>query len=276
VEGCRGCGGIWFEHVELTVLARANAARLGELEERFQPSPADRKRQTRMSCPTCSVDLFEFEFKHAPGIRLDGCPNCKGIWVDDGELQAIQERLLRPAATAAPAPPSPPPASPGATRQRARQALGIISRVDCPDCREANPAASLLCWACGSNLEGRGNLLCPHCDQPLAGRTDLGVRYDACSHCGGLWLDKGELAQLLQHPAEKVEQLEKQLAAAAGDAPVVPEGDAALLCPACAVPIRTRQYAIDTGIYMDRCDQCRGIWVDSGELTRIVKVLTPE
>jgi Zn-finger nucleic acid-binding protein len=27
---------------------------------------------------------------------------------------------------------------------------------------------------------------------------------------------------------------------------------------------------------MDRCDQCRGIWVDSGELTRIAKVLTPE
>src|SRR5687768_1689178 len=95
VDGCRGCGGIWFEHVELTVLARASADRLGELEDRFQPSPADRKRQARMSCPTCAVELFEFEFKHSPGIRLDACPKCKGIWVDDGELEAIRKRLLR-------------------------------------------------------------------------------------------------------------------------------------------------------------------------------------
>jgi Zn-finger nucleic acid-binding protein len=277
VDGCRGCGGTWFEHVELTVLARANPDRLGELEDRFQPSPADRRRQQQMSCPTCAVGLFEFEFKHAPGIRLDGCPRCKGIWVDDGELQAIQARLQREAPSGAPRPaPAPAASSPGAVRQRARQALSILSRVACADCRQPNPEASMFCWACGSSLKGGKQLLCPHCDQRLTRESGLGVSYDACSHCGGLWLDQGELPRLLKHSPEEIERLEQQLSAKTGDAVVVPETETALVCPACSVPIQTRQYAIDTGIYIDRCDQCRGIWVDSGELTRIARVLQPQ
>ena len=46
-----------------------------------------------MVCPVCSSELQEFEFKHAPGIKLNGCPQCKGIWADEGELDDLYRRM---------------------------------------------------------------------------------------------------------------------------------------------------------------------------------------
>ena len=55
-----------------------------------------------MKCPTCkTVDLVMSE-RH--GIEIDYCPQCRGIWLDRGELDKIIER-----ATAAPAAYTPPP-----------------------------------------------------------------------------------------------------------------------------------------------------------------------
>lgn len=38
------------------------------------------------------------------GVEIDYCPQCRGVWLDRGELDKILDR----AATAAPAPPAPP------------------------------------------------------------------------------------------------------------------------------------------------------------------------
>jgi Zn-finger nucleic acid-binding protein len=142
VDGCDGCGGVWFDRSELTAVAQAQAAQLTELEDRFQHSPFALDTNAKMYCPHCKVELFEFEFQHSPGIKLDGCPQCKGIWIDDGELLAIHNRL------AAAQPPNHP-----TTQQRAHQALGFLTNVACPHCKQPNPSASLVCWACGAVLK---------------------------------------------------------------------------------------------------------------------------
>ncbi|TAM35977.1 MAG: hypothetical protein EPN61_15975 [Burkholderiaceae bacterium] len=59
-----------------------------------------------MQCPTCKdVQLVMSERK---GIEIDYCPQCRGIWLDRGELDKIIERSVAdhamPVAPSAPGP----------------------------------------------------------------------------------------------------------------------------------------------------------------------------
>ena len=42
-----------------------------------------------MKCPKCNVSLLMSEKQ---GIEIDYCPDCRGIWLDRGELDKIIER----------------------------------------------------------------------------------------------------------------------------------------------------------------------------------------
>lgn len=42
-----------------------------------------------MKCPKCSVDLV---MSDRQGIEIDYCPQCRGVWLDRGELDKIIER----------------------------------------------------------------------------------------------------------------------------------------------------------------------------------------
>lgn len=42
-----------------------------------------------MKCPTCNVNLVMTE---RSGVEIDYCPDCRGIWLDRGELDKIIER----------------------------------------------------------------------------------------------------------------------------------------------------------------------------------------
>ena len=58
-----------------------------------------------MQCPTDGTTLTMSE---RSGIEIDYCPQCRGVWLDRGELDKIIERSLtqQPAPAAAPPPPS--------------------------------------------------------------------------------------------------------------------------------------------------------------------------
>ena len=55
-----------------------------------------------MQCPTDGTTLTMSE---RSGIEIDYCPECRGVWLDRGELDKIIERSFAHQATAAPAPP---------------------------------------------------------------------------------------------------------------------------------------------------------------------------
>jgi len=62
-----------------------------------------------MQCPVCTTQALVMSERQ--GIEIDYCPQCRGVWLDRGELDKIIERS---AAAAAPAPvraatPPPPP-----------------------------------------------------------------------------------------------------------------------------------------------------------------------
>jgi Zn-finger nucleic acid-binding protein len=44
-----------------------------------------------MQCPVCSVELKRAERQ---GIEIDHCPQCRGVWLDRGELDKIIERSV--------------------------------------------------------------------------------------------------------------------------------------------------------------------------------------
>lgn len=45
-----------------------------------------------MKCPVCTnVDLVMAERQ---GVEIDYCPNCRGIWLDRGELDKIMDKAM--------------------------------------------------------------------------------------------------------------------------------------------------------------------------------------
>lgn len=42
-----------------------------------------------MNCPNCNIPLTMSERQ---GVEIDYCPQCRGIWLDRGELDKIIER----------------------------------------------------------------------------------------------------------------------------------------------------------------------------------------
>ncbi len=60
-----------------------------------------------MPCPVCKVALTMSERQ---GVEIDYCPQCRGVWLDRGELDKILERSAAEAPAAPQAPtPQPPP-----------------------------------------------------------------------------------------------------------------------------------------------------------------------
>jgi Zn-finger nucleic acid-binding protein len=42
-----------------------------------------------MKCPVCNVDL---KMADRQGVEIDYCPQCRGVWLDRGELDKIIEK----------------------------------------------------------------------------------------------------------------------------------------------------------------------------------------
>ena len=62
-----------------------------------------------MPCPVCKVPLV---MSDRQGVEIDYCPQCRGVWLDRGELDKIIERSAAESAPTRSAPP-PPPQQPG-------------------------------------------------------------------------------------------------------------------------------------------------------------------
>ena len=56
-----------------------------------------------MLCPVCKVGLA---MSDRQGVEIDYCPQCRGVWLDRGELDKIIDR------STAEATPAPPPSAP--------------------------------------------------------------------------------------------------------------------------------------------------------------------
>lgn len=95
LEGCPGCGGAWFDRGELNAIAKRDPSALTAIDQAFRNTLTQPPYERALRCPVCLDTLERFEFEHFPGVAVDGCKRCRGVWVDDGELTQIAERIQK-------------------------------------------------------------------------------------------------------------------------------------------------------------------------------------
>jgi Zn-finger nucleic acid-binding protein len=104
VDHCRRCGGTWFEHGEVQRLRELPSGEVWKHVERGDAAsrmlchdchaPLDRAAErcpacgwsNVLDCPECARPMKGEPYA---GLRLDVCRDCRGVWFDRHELQAI-------------------------------------------------------------------------------------------------------------------------------------------------------------------------------------------
>jgi Zn-finger nucleic acid-binding protein len=98
-----------------------------------------------------------------------------------------------------------------------------------------------------------------------------GIEVETCDGCGGEWLDAGELGAIVR--LREVKFTEDQRRAISESTAItgvkLEEVDRDLVCPKCGGTTDALNYGGDTGIILDRCTVCRGLWLDGTELEKI-------
>lgn len=106
---------------------------------------------------------------------------------------------------------------------------------------------------------------CPKCpNQTLVSREVRGIQVDQCDRCGGIWCDPTELPQLLGLADGEARQVAGGRAdpAVSARAGKCPRDGKQMIRVASA---RKREVIIET------CPECRGVWLDGGELKELLR-----
>lgn len=106
---------------------------------------------------------------------------------------------------------------------------------------------------------------CPTCGNTMITLELADIEIDHCVHCGGVWLDTGELELLLDDPQKARRLLDSfQEVRAASESP--------RRCPICEKKMtKIRVGASKPPLLIDRCRRADGIWLDRAELQEILK-----
>jgi Zn-finger nucleic acid-binding protein len=129
-------------------------------------------------------------------------------------------------------------------------------------------------------LEAR--LPCPVCLGVQMEKVQMGnatslLVLDHCPRCGGVWFEKGEAQQLTRHaPAELWKHIPPRESGPKPPchgchAPLDRDADRCAVCGAknelaCPICDKTMQRRHESGLTLDVCANCKGIWFDHAEL----------
>lgn len=90
------------------------------------------------------------------------------------------------------------------------------------------------------------------------------VRIDRCPQCGGIWLDKGELEQVVKSAEPRAVQAEVDIGAASGAKTRQRVGH--IKCPRDGKDLRVKRHDAQAHVEIDQCDSCGGAFLEAGEL----------
>ena len=92
VDVCDGCGGIYFDVGEMRQLNQLVDdffdVKLNELEIANVPG---HERDFTPACPSCSAEMKPHQIGQ---VWVDQCPECEGLWLDQGEVSALRVSQL--------------------------------------------------------------------------------------------------------------------------------------------------------------------------------------
>ena len=257
-DACEKCGSIWLDAGELDKMAfQVTGSIEFSSDEDAQAAGSARK------CPRCDdYELSRVRFLGESDIMLDHCRNCGGFWLDGGELNLVDQELTKIM-----------PVSghgfsdfvnnvhvPFWSKRIKRPSSETDFKVAVPPVR-------------GATLDGATERKCPTDRANLDLYKLLGVQFEGCPKCHGMWLDKDELRKLknqindgqLHWLNREVDNLDSVSAVSSSRA-----------CPKC--PSSTLRSIIfgQSKVVIDSCPQCHGIWLERGEFDSITTYLRDE
>jgi uncharacterized protein len=116
---------------------------------------------------------------------------------------------------------------------------------------------------------------CPKCKKDLVGVDYLGVHIETCPACGGDWLDAGQLQSILH--ARQTRFTREECIAVAQAAKIhgtkLVNLNRHLACPQCGNQTNPINYGDDSGLIIDKCPSCGGIWMEKDELDKIEELV---
>lgn len=112
-------------------------------------------------------------------------------------------------------------------------------------------------------------MICPNCKTKLEKTIFYKVEIDYCPFCLGMFFEEDELRQAKDEKDkslcwEDVDLWEKK--------EKFKFSSSQKLCPKCEIPLYEVEYDI-SGIKVDVCNLCHGIWLDRGEFRKIIDYL---
>lgn len=110
---------------------------------------------------------------------------------------------------------------------------------------------------------------CPRCDRDLVAESIGPNQVERCHECHGVWIAAAEFNELLGD-LDRREAVRARERARPGEEPV-----GYLACPRCREIMARRNFGRTSGIMVDTCKK-HGIWLDRGELRRVVEFLAQQ
>ncbi|MGM0597761.1 MAG: zf-TFIIB domain-containing protein [Myxococcota bacterium] len=96
IDKCPKCGGVWLDPGELEAIQEAyEKDHSGTLSQQPEYSRKAyemelQKNLPDLDCPKCGTEMIKKEYGLSSQIIIDTCLDCRGIWLDKGELEALE------------------------------------------------------------------------------------------------------------------------------------------------------------------------------------------
>jgi hypothetical protein len=122
-------------------------------------------------------------------------------------------------------------------------------------------AVQVSIWSQGvqRQLSGIRKRKCPKCGVEMQEKRLDQVLADICPECHGMWLDHGELQDLLN----------ARISERANPRDLLHAERTEHSCPDCDRPLFERPFPSSKGVQIDQCVRCGGIFLDAGDLARL-------
>lgn len=114
---------------------------------------------------------------------------------------------------------------------------------------------------------------CPACQRKLTEIKVGTVALDVCQGgCGGVWFDADELTHVNDQHRKSGRGLQ-----VTRDETITVDDALPRHCPVCPrTRLVRRLFSLGTGVEMDCCPKCQGVWLDFGELETIQEETNPK
>ena len=256
---CETCGSLWLDKGELDKMAFQVEGSIEYCSKEQTPNI----KESGKNCPRCEGEkLAKVNFIGCTGITLDRCRNCEGFWLDSNELNLMDKKLtkLMPVSGKGFSDFVNDTHVPYWFKKIKRKSSETDFAVDVPPVKDAK-------------YLGNTEFPCPSCGSKLNHYELFKIVIEGCPACKGIFLDKDELRKL-KDKAERgswhnLRWMDDEIEAINSLKVIASRQQ----CPKCP---DTRLLTVsfgDSGVFIDLCTNCKGIWLDRDEFIDIAKYL---